>query len=246
MRQKKISDELTYSEAIEQVMLRNGYFAPLKLIYNEIWKYKDIKKIKGKTPNYTIQERVQRDERFTRIGLGVYALTDFLNKLPSEPKAITLKDKKDRLHAKIQGMLIEIGNEKNEVQNTYTNDKKWIFSNKTLGSLATLSEVPPFTFPNIIKETVRYFDVIWLNSRNFPMNIFEVEQSTDFRDAFIKFMELQDFRTTFYCVSSENRKDKFLRELNKTAFEPLRNRCEFITYEKIESDYKQALTKTYL
>jgi hypothetical protein len=78
------------------------------------------------------------------------------------------------------------------------------------------------------------------------MNIFEVEQSTDFRDAFIKFMELQDFRTTFYCVSSENRKDKFLRELNKTAFEPLRNRCEFITYEKIESDYKQALTKTYL
>ncbi len=25
---------MTYSEAIEQVMLHNGYFAPLKLLYN--------------------------------------------------------------------------------------------------------------------------------------------------------------------------------------------------------------------
>ena len=69
-------------------MLNNGYFAPLKLLYKEIWNYKDKSKIIGKTPDYTIQERVQRDKRFTRIGLGVYALTDYLNKLPKqiEPK----------------------------------------------------------------------------------------------------------------------------------------------------------------
>jgi hypothetical protein len=29
----------------------------------------------GLTPDNSIQERVQRDDRFTRIGLGVYALT---------------------------------------------------------------------------------------------------------------------------------------------------------------------------
>lgn len=73
--------DLTYSEAIERVMLDNGYFAPLKLLYREIWGYKDRSKIVGKTPEFTIQERVQRDPRFTRISKGVYALTDFLEKI---------------------------------------------------------------------------------------------------------------------------------------------------------------------
>lgn len=59
--------DLTYSEAIEEVMRHNGYFAPLKILYKEIWNYKDKSKIAGKTPDFTIQERVQRDARFTRI-----------------------------------------------------------------------------------------------------------------------------------------------------------------------------------
>jgi len=37
--------DLTYSEAIEQVMLNNSFYAPLKLIYKEIWKYKDKSKL---------------------------------------------------------------------------------------------------------------------------------------------------------------------------------------------------------
>ena len=76
--------ELTYSEAIEKVMRNNGYFAPLKLLYKEIWNYKDRSKITGITPDFTIQERVQRDPRFTRIAKGVYALTEFLQQVEKE------------------------------------------------------------------------------------------------------------------------------------------------------------------
>lgn len=236
----KSNKDLTYSEAIEQVMLNNGYFAPLKLIYKEVWKYKDLSKIKGKTPDFTIQERVQRDSRFTRIGLGVYALTKYLEKLPKltkEPKTIIQKE--ERYHAKIQGMLLEIGNNREEVGDTYTNDKKWIFQNKTLGSLSTLQTTPSFTYEKIIKETVRFFDVIWFNKRGFPIKIFEVEQSTDFRDAFVKFIELQDFQTLFYCISEEYRKGKFTKEINKSAFELIKNRCEFRTYQQVENDYRE-------
>lgn len=182
--------DLTYSDAIEQVMLNNGYFAPLKLLYSEIWKYKDKSKIKGKTPDYTIQERVQRDLRFKRIGLGVYALTEFIDKLPEEIEPKTKKEKQEKTHAAVQGMLIEIGNYKSF--DTYTNDKKWIFQNKSLGSLATLKTVPIFTYEHIIKQSVSFADVIWFNGRGFPEKMFEVETTTDFRDALIKFMELQD------------------------------------------------------
>ena len=190
----------TYSEAIEQVMLHNGYFAPLKLLYREIWNYKDKSEIVGKTPNYTIIEKCQRDKRFTRIGLGVYALTAYLDKLKNVEMPKTKQSEKDRKHAIIQGMLLEIGNNQKDIFETYTNDKKWIFNNKMLGSLATLQKIPNFTFEHIINDSVSFSDVIWFNERLFPQVIFEVEQSTDFRDAFIKFMELQDFQTRFYCV----------------------------------------------
>lgn len=72
---------MTYSDAIEKVIIDNGGFAPLKFIYENIEKYR-IKT--GKTPDNSIQERVQRDPRFTRIGKGVYALTDFIEKVDKE------------------------------------------------------------------------------------------------------------------------------------------------------------------
>lgn len=237
------SDELTYSDAIEQVMLHNCYIAPLKLLYKEIWKYKDKSKVTGKTPDMTIQERVQRDKRFTRIGLGVYALTEYLDKLP---KAETPKTEKERKHAIIQGMLLEIGNHQKDISDTYTNDKKWIFDNKALGSLATLQKVPLFTFHNIIEDSVTFADVIWFNERQFPQVIFEVEHSTDFRDAFIKFMELQDFQTRFYCVSDNNRRDKFEKEKSKSAFLPIKGRVEFLTYEEVEKDYNKAMKRNFI
>lgn len=88
--------DLTYSEAIEQVMLHNGFFAPLKILYEQIWNYKDKSNIIGKTPDMTIQERVQRDPRFTRIGKGVYALTRFLERIEEENLGyFTINDNED-------------------------------------------------------------------------------------------------------------------------------------------------------
>jgi hypothetical protein len=221
-------------------MMKNGYFAPLKLIYKEIKKYKDMDGIKGKTPNNTIQERVQRDERFTKIGFGVYALTKYLNRLPLQGEAKTENEKKEREHSAIQGMLLEIGNQQKDIGDTYTNDKKCIFGNKKLGNLATLDHIPPFTYPNIIKNSVRFFDVIWFNKRGLPQVVFEVEHSTDFRDALIKFSELRDFRTKFYCVAKADRKEKFVKEISKNAFKFMLEgkRVGFLDYEAIKNDYK--------
>ena len=237
---------MTYSEAIEQVMLKNGYFAPLKLIYKEIWNYKDKSEIVGKTPDMTIQERVQRDKRFTRIGLGVYALTDYIDRLPKTEIPKTKQAEKERKHARIQGMLLEIGNHQKDISDTYTNDKKWIFENKTLGSLATIQKVPLFTFQNIIDDSISFVDVIWFNQRQFPQVIFEVEHSTDFRDAFIKFMELQDFQTRFYCVSDIGRREKFEKEKSKAAFSAINNRVKFLTYEQVENDYEKAIKQNFI
>ncbi len=240
---------MTYSDAIERVMLNNGFIAPLKLLYKEIWEYKDRSRIKGITPDKTIQERVQRDPRFTRIGLGVYALKDKLDQLEKQKIPKTEAEKIKSRHGEIQGMLLEIGNSKKEVKETYTNDKKVVFENKTLGNLATLSSVPMFTYEKIVKKSATFADVIWFqgeNDRLFPSHIFEVENSTDFRDAFLKFLEMQYFQTQFLCVSPLDRRSKFETEKDRTAFRPIRDRIRFLSYEEVENDYNVSMSRTYI
>jgi len=234
-----MNSELTYSEAIEKVMLDNGYFAPLSLIYREIANYRSLT---GKTPFKTVQERVQRDNRFTRIGVGVYALTNFLDRLEKIEEPKQKEEKIEYQHARIQGMLLEMG----ELQSysTYTNDKSKVFDGKKLGLISSLKECPPFTYPEIIQQSVRYFDVIWFNARGFPHKIFEVENSTDFRGAFVKFVEMQDFSARFVVIAPDERKTKFEVERGKRAFESVAKRCEFESYEKVEKSYENLLAHT--
>lgn len=231
--------DLTYSEAIEQVMLHNGFYAPLRLLYEQIWNYKDKTKIFGKTPDMTIQERVQRDPRFTRIWLWIYALTKYLNQLPKEEEIKTEKQKEIRKHSHIQWMLIEIWNM--EWYQTHTPDVNWIFINRELWKITTLWDIPKFTYEHIINSSIRFVDVIWFNERWFPARLFEVENSTDFRAGFIKFNEIQDFRTDFHFVAPESRKQKFETEKGKASFNAIKERCWFLNYEFVEWRYNNKL-----
>lgn len=228
--------EITFSDAIEQVMLHNWYYASLSLVYKEFQKYREKT---WKTPDNTIQERVQRDKRFTKIGYWVYALTEFLDKLPKEKEVKTEKDKVERMHSRIQWMLIEIWNMNG--YDTYTPDKNWIFQNKEIWKLTTLEKVPYFTYEKIINDSIRFVDVIWFNERWFPAKLIEVENSTDFRAGFIKMNEIQDFRTDFLFIAPQERKNKFDLEKEKLAFKNIKDRCIFQTYDFVENWYKYHL-----
>ncbi len=227
---------LTFSDAIEQVLLNNGYYASLSFIYKEFEKYRPKT---WKTPDKTIQERVQRDKRFTKIWYWVYALTEYLHLLPQEKEVKTKKQKIERIHSRIQWMLIEIGNMMGF--DTYTPDVNSIFDNKEIGKLTTLKEIPPFTYEKIIKDSIQFIDVIWFNKRWFPAMLIEVENSTDFRSWFIKMNELQDFKTEFLFVAPDNRKNKFNIEKTKFAFSNIIDRCKFQNYNFVESLYQSVL-----
>lgn len=228
--------ETTFSDAIEQVMMNNWYYATLSLIYKEFWKYR---KKTWLTPDKTIQERVQRDKRFTKIWYWVYALSKFLDKLPKEKEIKTQKDKEERMHSRIQWMLIEIWNM--NWYETYTPDKNWIFQNKEIWKIATLHKIPPFTYEKIINDSIKFVDVIWFNTRGFPSKLIEVENSTDFRAGFIKFNEIQDFRTDFLFIAPIERKNKFETEREKSSFKNIKDRCIFQTYEFVENWYNHQL-----
>lgn len=227
--------QTTFSDAIEQVMIANGYYAPLQLIYKEFEKYRPLT---GKTPFKTIQERVQRDKRFVRIGVGVYALAKHLDKLPQQPQPKTQAEKRGYVHTRIQGMLVELGNL--EGFDTFTPDKGKIFDNKVLGNIATLKEIPEFTYPRIVHST-RYIDVLWFNREGFPERAFEIEDSTDFRSALVKFTELRFFNMRFHLIAALEKKPKYEREISRSVFSAIAERCYFISYDEIMRLYDARL-----
>jgi len=230
-------EELTYSEAIEKVLLANNYVAPLRKIYKEIAKYRSLT---GRTPFKTIQERVQRDSRFTRIGLGIYALTDYLHKLPTSPKPQSKEQEKEQTHYSIQGMLLEIGNI--EGFDTYSPNKNAIFDNKPLLQIMTLSEFPNFTYPNVV-QSARFIDVSWFNNRGFPKFTFEVEITPQFRNSLLKFSELSDFDTTFYVIAEAENQDKYYREISRSVFGEIKGRCLFKTCAQVRDMYLKSIEK---
>lgn len=229
------TEQFTFSEAIEKVLVDHGGYAPLKTIYTGFEKYRLFS---GKTPLKTIQERVQRDPKFTRIGLGVYALTARLGSLPTAKEPKTPLDQQQSQHTRFQGMLIEIGNL--EGYETYTADPSKLFENKKLGVISTMSKLPPFTYTKII-STARYIDVLWFNPRSFPEHAFEVEYSTNFRNALVKFTEMQDFNTKFYLVAPPEGRRKYSKEIERAAFASIATRCTFWSFDQVWKLYQARL-----
>ena len=232
--------ELTWSEAIEQAIIQNGYIATLKEIYQIA---PTLKQFNGLTPDRTINERVQRDKRFVKLKPGLYGLKNYLEKLPDEfnPKISKTQADEDKItHAYIQGMLLEIGNINGF--KTFAPDKSGRFTSKKLCDIMTLKEIPKFTYEHILQST-RFIDVIWFNDRNFPNSIFEVENSTNFRNSLVKFVELQDFTTSMIMVAPNEKSkiNKYNQEIEKSAFAAIKDRVKFFNYDKIIGLYNSQI-----
>ena len=227
---------MTYPEAIEIALLEGGYFAPLKKIYKEIVKYRPLT---GKTPFNTIQAIVQRDPRFKRIGLGIYALTEHLDKLPKTPIPKTKEQRENNIHTSIQGMLLEIGNV--ESYDTYSWEKSPVFENKNLSKLMTLDVCPVFTYKEIVKRIER-IDVLWFK-KGFPKFAFEVENTPQFLNSLVKFAELSNFCTIFYLIARAENEEKYEKEINRPVFEEIKGRCRFKSYETVQDMYYKSVEK---
>lgn len=232
--------KLTWSEAIEQAIIQNGYIATLKEIYQIA---PTLKQFNGLTPDRTINERVQRDKRFVKLKPGLYGLKNYLEKLPDEfnPKISKTQADEDKItHAYIQGMLLEIGNINGF--KTFAPDKSGRFTSKKLCDIMTLKEIPKFTYEHILQST-RFIDVIWFNDRNFPNSIFEVENSTNFRNSLVKFVELQDFTTSMIMIAPNEKSkiNKYNQEIEKSAFAAIKDRVKFFNYDKIIGLYNSQI-----
>lgn len=221
-------------EAVIKVMEDNGGYATLGFLNQEALKVKDCV-WKSKTPFASIRRIVQDERFFFKIKPGLWALKSYKNRLPLDifpTKEISKSKQEEFNHTYYQGLLVEIGNLKKFQTYIPNQDRNKIFLGKTLGDIATISEIYKFSYDNILQKA-RTIDVSWFNLRKMHHMLFEVEHSTDIQNSLLKFTELQDFYVKFYIVADEARKREFESKLSLNAFVPIQKRIQFMSYNQL-------------
>jgi len=127
-------------------------------------------------------------------------------------------------------LLLELGNLRKFETFVASQDKNRLFLEKPLGAVATVNKFYRFTYDHII-EKAKSIDVTWFNERKLPHSFFEVEHSTDFKNSFLKFVELQDFNAEFRVVADKQKEKQFFSIINMSAFKPIANRVKFLSYD---------------
>lgn len=192
-------------EAVIKVMEESGGYATLGFLNQNVLKVEGCK-WETKTPFASIRRIVQDERFFSKILPGLWALKTYKDKLP--PEILPVKDQpkakqEEYSHTYYQGLLVEIGNFKEYKTFVPNQDKNKLYLGKKLSEIVTVSDIYKFSYDKIVRAA-QTIDVMWFNERNMPANFFEVEHSTPIHNSLLKFVELQDFYTSF-CYSSRRR-----------------------------------------
>lgn len=225
---------MTKAEAIEKVLQDNGGSASWTYIYNNIEKYYPSAKT-SKEWEAGIRGVLYRDigKRFKRIGLSIYGLIDYVEERQPIKNHI-------RRHSFIEGICIELGNVRNF--NTYTADPSMLYRDNTyLDSIASLSKLPPFTYPDIIRQA-HLIDVLWFNKSllAFPQYAFEVVDSIGtLNGALNRCMQLNAFRTKCFIVAPQKHRAKYEQTLELCVYQQAKDTFRFIDYETLLDTYNK-------
>ena len=230
---------MTQEDQVVEALRRSSGYATLKRLYEEM----DFSDWRTKTPEATVRRIVQKSDRIFRVRPGLWALEenrDLVLERFEIKKGDTASEERFT-HGYYQGLLVEIGKLNQFTTYIPPQDKKRLFIDQYLGSISDLTKLPDFTYERILRKA-RTIDVVWLNKeRMMPVGFFEVEHTTDIKNSLSKFYELQDFNARFFIVSDKSRESEFKDKLNVSLFSDIKDRVDFLSYDKVAGRYNSTL-----
>lgn len=222
-------------EAVIEAMRHNRGYATLGQLYRMALKVPGVK-WGTRTPFKSINRVVQDKRYFYRIRPGLWALLEERGNLPAD---LGKAPKPESEHTYYQGLLVELGNLRGKMTHVPRQDRGKAFLGQPLGGLATVKDLFPFTYSEIVKRAATV-DVIWFNERKFPDEFIEVEHTTDMQNSFLKFARFEDFRAKFRIVAPAPRKAEFESKLRQHVFSSVASRTVFTSYEVVAQMHRKA------
>ncbi len=227
--------DMNQREAVVEAMRANGGYATLGELYKKALKIPGVR-WETKTPFKSINRIVQNPKYFFRIRPGLWALLEAKDKLPAD---LAAKPKPESDHSYYQGLLVELGNLRKHRTYVPKQDRGRLFLGKPLGSFVTVEDIYPFTYPEVASRAAAV-DVIWFDQWKFPVEFIEVENTTDINSAFLKFVLLYAFHSTFRVVAPAARKREFESKLRHRSFASVAERTKFTSYDLVASMHTKA------
>jgi hypothetical protein len=184
------------------------------------------------------------DPRFFRIRPGLWGLTaqrDLALDSLQIGEAASEEQQTAFDHTYYQGLALMIGKLRGYEVFAPKPDRSKPFLGKPLGAQVSVQQFPRFTYDSLCQRA-QTVDVIWFHRREaglFPNTFFEIEHTTDFNSALIKFAEFQDFRVRFYIVARRERQAEFQKRITASAFDAIRSWVKFVDYETLVRLYER-------
>lgn len=140
-------------------------------------------------------------------------------------------------HWDVMGILVELGNLLGF--DTYVADPSRKYKNNTLGQVATLREIPGFTYQDTL-DIVKNIDVIWFKGE-YPEHCFEVEHTTNIRDGLLRLYQVSPLRgIKFFIIAPSENAHKFKKEVARRPFKEIKNRYNFRSYRELIKWFEEA------
>ena len=163
----------------------------------------------------------------------------FIEVVKKEPKKKP-DEKVDLEHPDVEGILLQMGNLLG--YDTYTADpgRESKFLGRKLGELASLKEIPGFTFKDTL-EVVQRIDVIWFKNGEYPEYCFEVEHTTGVTLGLLRLYQISPLKGIgFYVIAPSDVLPKFQKEINRKPFKEIASRYIFKSYMDVAIFYEEA------
>ena len=230
----------TQADDVERALVALGGYATLADLYKRI----PIQSWGTKTPFATVRRILQMDPRFFRIRPGLWGLTAQRDRILDSLQIGAAASEEQQTafdHTYYQGLALMIGKLRGYEVFAHKSDRGKPFLGEPLGAQVTVQQFPRFTY-DALCQRAQMVDVIWFHRREaglFPNTFFEIEHTTDFNNALIKFAEFQDFRIRFYIVARRERQGEFQKRITASAFDAIRSWVKFVDYETLVRLYER-------
>jgi len=108
-------------------------------------------------------------------------------------------------------------------------DPSKIYQGKPLGDIATLKEIPKFTYPATL-DIAKKIDVIWFKN-DYPEFCFEVEHTTNVTEGLLRLYQISPLRgVKFFIIAPLQLLSKFEKDISKRPFREIKDRYIFKSY----------------
>lgn len=231
--------KITKVDAIKKVLDENNGVATLDIIYQRIGNhYPNARSSKNWEAGIrgVLYRELSNNNIFKKVGLGLYALKDY-----KEEQIEDVKKDNYRMHSFMEGICLEIGNFLK--LKTFTADPNAKYNSIALSNIASLSDIPFFTYNEILDRAKR-IDVLWFNEKGFqfPKRAIEIVDSIGTLESALKrTFQLIEFNLDFYILCKNEHKNKIEKEIKSEPYIRVKNRYKVRDYDYILDLYKNPI-----